>query len=169
MRRIACLPRALTQLLRNGIAFSLSCPRRPISTGTTCRRYQRSRRCCRSAIVRDTDETFILIILPVLPVEILFSIVSFKQHAEIRVRAIRVGAGCWIGCSESMKNLEVTVRPDAVNDTIGIHPPVRSRRVHGPIAPKRQPGERIRTVRIITGGVQAAEVVHNLNHAGFRE
>src|ERR1700682_5746046 len=76
-----------------------------------------------TAIVRDTDETVILIVPPVLRVGILFSIVSSKHHAEIGGRTIPIGAGCWIGCTESVQNLEVTVRPDAVNDTVSIHPP----------------------------------------------
>src|ERR1700681_1134512 len=76
-----------------------------------------------TTIVGDTDETVILIVPPVLRVGILFSIVSSKHHAKIGGRAVRIGAGCWIGCTESVQNFEVTVRPDAVDDTVSIHPP----------------------------------------------
>jgi len=58
-----------------------------------------------------------------------------------------------------VQNFEVTVRPDAVNDTIAVHPPGRSRRVHRvhiPIVPKSQPGKWIGPVPILTGGCAAA-------------
>src|ERR1700681_468569 len=77
-----------------------------------------------TTVVGDTDETVILIIPPVLRVGILFSMVSSKHHSIIGGRAVRIGAGCWIRRTESVQNLEVTVRPDAINDTVAVHPPV---------------------------------------------
>ena len=97
------------------------------------------------------------------------SVILIEHHAVIGDRAVLIAAGCWIRCTESVQNLEVTVRPDAVNDTVAVHPPERSRRVQRPIFPKSQPGIWKRPVPILTGGVYAAEVVHNLNDAGFQE
>jgi len=62
-----------------------------------------------AAVLGDTDEGIVLLI---------------EHHAVIGGCAVFIRARAWISCTESVQNLEGTNRPDAVNDTVAVHPAV---------------------------------------------